>query len=213
MALISTRNIVQFAFLAVPLLALNGGDWWKARLGSAGFVSRFGASARTGITWPYAAVATSLLVGLATAGGKVGGVQLIAPGFRPDKFPVAAVEWARSNEVGGRLFNEFMWGGYLLYAWPETKVFIDGGSDAYGGQFLRAYGHVVTLQPGWRDSLDVWRIDTALLPRDAALTSELMVSAEWAPVYCDQIAVMLLRPPSTALDSLPRVNCAVESGE
>jgi hypothetical protein len=107
------------------------------------------------------------------------------------------------------MFHEFMWGGYILYAWPEQKVFIDGGSDFYGGEFLRATRHVVSLQPGWRDSLNAWKIDRALLANGGALTSELLHSPQWTPVYCDRTAVFLLRAPA-AIDSLPRARCRTE---
>ena len=36
---------------------------------------------------------------------------------------------ARAEKLQGRIFHDFIWGGYLLYAWPEQKVFIDGGTD------------------------------------------------------------------------------------
>ena len=212
MALISSRNIVQFGLLAVPLLTLSLTEPWRRRTGRVGFVQRFGASARTGVAWPYVGLATVLLVVLALSHGRVGGRQLVAADFKPERFPVDAVAWARSNQAPGRMFHEFIWGGYILYAWPEQKVFIDGGSDFYGGEFLRATKHVMSLQPGWRDSLDVWKIDRALLATGGALTSELLHSPNWAPVYCDRTSVFLLRAPA-AMDSLPRGRCEAEPSE
>ncbi|HEX9900871.1 MAG TPA: hypothetical protein VGC81_16715, partial [Candidatus Methylomirabilis sp.] len=84
--------------------------------------------------------------------------------------------------------------------------FIDGGSDFYGGEFLRAHRHVVNLQPGWRDSLAVWRIELALLATGGPLASELLHETGWRPVYCDQTAVLLDRG-GTVLDSVPRAGC------
>ena len=51
------------------------------------------------------------------------------------------------------MFNNFIWGGYLLQAWPEQRVFIDGGTDHYGEQLFNEYIQVWNLEPGWRDVL------------------------------------------------------------
>ena len=49
------------------------------------------------------------------------------------------------------MFNNFVWGGYLMHAWPEQRVFIDGGTDHYGERLFNEYIQVWTLDPGWRD--------------------------------------------------------------
>ena len=51
------------------------------------------------------------------------------------------------------MFNNFIWGGYLLHAWPEQRVFIDGGTDHYGEKLFNEYIQVWNLDPGWRDVL------------------------------------------------------------
>ncbi len=56
--------------------------------------------------------------------------------FLPTKFPVKAVDYITTHPIEGNMFNEFTWGGYLLYRlWPEQKVFIDGQTDFYGEYF------------------------------------------------------------------------------
>jgi hypothetical protein len=100
---------------------------------------------------------------------------------------------ARGEGISGRIFHEFVWGGYLLWAWPEQKVFIDGGSDFYGGELLRAHREVISLQPGWRDSLDVWRIDLVLVRSDGAMASELVREPAWRSWYADSTATLFQR--------------------
>jgi hypothetical protein len=212
MALISVRNIVQFGLLAVPLLALHLSQPWNQGLGRRPFVQRFAVSARTGVALPYILASLVSLLGLALAQGRVAGRQLVPEGFVAERFPVDAVTWARNRKVQGRMFHEFIWGGYLLYAWPEMKVFIDGGSDFYGGEFIRAHRHVVNIQPGWRDSLAAWDIDLALVATGGPLTSELLLDDGWQPVYCDRTAVMLQRTGG-GLDSVPHTGCAAVSAE
>ena len=166
------------------------------------------ASARTGLTAPYVGVGSLLLAGLAVSGGRIGGTQIVPQGFDRRVFPVDAIEWARGHQVRGRLFHEFEWGGYLLYAWPEQPVFIDAGTDFFTGAFMRAQGTVLALQPGWRDSLAAWRIDHALLATRSPLASELLRSPAWYPLYCDDTAVLLREGARSARDSLSPVGCS-----
>jgi hypothetical protein len=126
----------------------------------------------------------------------LGSVQVIPNGFDPIRFPVAAVDRARAEGVSGRIFHEFTWGGYLLWAWPEQKVFIDGGSDFYGGELLRAHRHVLNIQPGWRDSLDTWRTDLVLVRTDGAMADELVHEPAWRPWYADSTATLFRRRPA-----------------
>ncbi len=208
MALISQRNIVQFGLIAVPLLALDQNAFWKRRVGSGRFATNFAAAARTGVTWPWVAVVTPLLLALAAGHGRVGSRQLLAEGFSPVRVPVAAVARARADGVQGRMFNEFIWSGYVLFAWPEMKVFIDGGSDFYGGELLRTHRDIINLQPGWRDSLDAYRINLTLTATGRALTEELLREPGWIPRFCDSTAVLLSRNGAiTSADSIPRTSC------
>ena len=87
----------------------------------------------------------------------------MADHFDPKVFPVAAVADARQAHLTGRIYSEFIWGGYLLYAWPEQKVFIDGGTDHYGQDLVQEHLRLASLMPGWRDVLTRWDISLALL--------------------------------------------------
>ena len=47
-------------------------------------------------------------------------------------YPVAAVEHIRRHRLPGPLFNQFDWGGYLIWNLPELPVSIDGRTNLYG---------------------------------------------------------------------------------
>jgi hypothetical protein len=49
-----------------------------------------------------------------------------------ETFPVAAVEHVRQAGLSGPLFNNFDWGGYLIWALPEMPVSVDGRTNLYG---------------------------------------------------------------------------------
>lgn len=50
--------------------------------------------------------------------------------------PVGASGFIKENNIKGRMFNSYDFGGYLIYAlFPAQKVFIDGRIDTYGWDF------------------------------------------------------------------------------
>ena len=113
--------------------------------------------------------------------------------FLPEKFPVAAVDWLQVNPPQGRTFNEFDWGGYLLYRlWPEQKIFMDGHTHIYGDALSREYVSVVELDPGWEAILDKYQIEWVILRSGQPLASAL-AQAGWQVIYDDDIAVIFQR--------------------
>jgi tetratricopeptide (TPR) repeat protein len=47
-------------------------------------------------------------------------------GLKEGVFPARAVQFLKQRQAEGRLFNTIPAGSYLLWAWPQKKVFIDG---------------------------------------------------------------------------------------
>src|SRR5258708_5419172 len=45
--------------------------------------------------------------------------------------PTKAVEYIRRTGLSGRMLNDYVYGGYLIWALPEHKVFMDGRADVY----------------------------------------------------------------------------------
>jgi hypothetical protein len=195
-SLISQRNIELFALVALPLLALTYDREWRSlpvlRRAKEVF-QREHAGAYSGLG---AAVCALLLVAVALAGGTVAGVEVVPSRFDPKVFPVDAVARARAERLDGKLFNNFIWGGYLLHAWPEQPVFIDGGTDHYGDELFDEYVQVWNLDPGWREVLDRREIDMALVPPHSRLAEELTEDQGWRVWYCDSTAVLLRKSAS-----------------
>ncbi|HKE29143.1 MAG TPA: hypothetical protein VKB88_42625 [Bryobacteraceae bacterium] len=111
-----------------------------------------------------------------------------ATGFPPDQFPAAAYSHI---PPGGRLFAPDKFGGYLIYRSAGTrKVFFDGRSDFYGAAFLKQYGRLVQVRPGWQQYWNSFGFTHALLPADAPLRAALE-QAGWRVVYSDPTSVLL----------------------
>jgi len=191
-ALMARRNIALWALTALPLLAVHF-DAAARHLPEPPRFRKSFAETKHGSTWPWVAAATAPLLALALLQGRVGTLQLVPSAFRPATFPVEAMAKARAAKLDGRIFTQFTWGGYQLYAWPEQKVFIDGGTDFYGEDLLKDYLNIWTLQPGWRERLAEWDISVAILPGRSPLANQLVREPGWGEWYRDSTALILVR--------------------
>jgi hypothetical protein len=197
-ALMSVRNIPLFGLTALPVFTLHVDHVWRRLPDPGGVRGRFEATATRTSSLPWALPIVALLCWVAAAGGRIGSLQLITDRFDGTVFPVAAVAKARNEHLGGRLFSDFAWGGYVEYAWPEQKIFIDGGTDFFGEDVFREYATIKALTPGWRDLLARRDISLMLLRRESTLAHEIARDGRWNLFYCDSLAVMLRRSPATS---------------
>ena len=140
--------------------------------------------------WPVGGVGLSIMI-LAT------GTSLDKSGksyqFLPEKFPVAATAWLEDYPQQGRMFNEFDWGGYLLYhLWPSQKIFMDGHTHIYGDQLSREYVAIMARSPGWEESLEGYGVSWAILRSNNPFASSLHEGG-WQDIYRDETTVVLRR--------------------
>lgn len=192
-SLVYQRNVTLFALTALPLLAVELDGEARALPFFRRIRTGFETGARGASTAPWITAAVAAAVVLAAMHGRVGGRALIADEFSTERMPVRAVAAARTAGLTGHLFADFTYGGYILYAWPEQKVFIDGGVDFYGGDLMRDYAIIRGMKPGWRDLVQRWDLAVMLLRPAAPVAAELVHDGEWAYWYCDAQAVVLVR--------------------
>lgn len=115
--------------------------------------------------------------------------------FDPNKFPVHAVDWLEANPQEGRMFNNFIWGGYLLYRlFPQELVFIDGQTDFYGEDFTLEYAQVVKLEDGWQNVLAKYDVSWVIVESSRSLIPALQNELNWTVVYHDNTATILHKP-------------------
>ncbi len=187
------RNVQLYAATVFPILALHFDAVVRQLPDWRGIRATFERDARRGTDGIFIVMVTAVMVAVAAFRGTVGPIEIVASGLDPKAFPVAAVERARQERLDGRIFHEFTWGGYLLYAWPEQKVFIDGGTDFYGPDLMRTFMETRGLKPGWRETLSKWKVSYLLMDPGSAIVSELVQDGEWGVRYCDETAVLLER--------------------
>ena len=108
--------------------------------------------------------------------------------------PVQAVDYIRRTGLKGRMLNGYDFGGYLIWALPEQKVFIDGRGDIFDWTgVLAEYGRWATLSEDPKLLLEKYGIDYCLFRKDAPPTRVLGYLPGWKKVYEDQLAVIFVR--------------------
>jgi len=113
----------------------------------------------------------------------------------PEKFSRAAVDYLDGNRPAGKVFNEYVWGDYLIYT-TDIKVFIDGRADMYGEEIFGDYMKIARMDKEAEDLLERHGVDWVLFPTDAVLTRYLKVTGEWEEVYSDdQVSVLVRTSP------------------
>ena len=193
-ALYSSRNIPLYAQAAFVVLAPAADSLIDEALPAAKrFLARTDEIDRISFGWVWAALLVVILVG-----AEASGARLDAWGrgnvFDPSVFPVAAVDALGSAPPSGDMFNEFTWGGYLLYRmWPAQRVFIDGWTDFYGDTLTREYLQVIDAEPGWEAILDRYNVRWVIIPPTRALAAALDASPAWIRRYADATAVVWVR--------------------
>jgi hypothetical protein len=131
------------------------------------------------------AMVTLLAVGLAVA-------RDVRPNARIT--PAAAVA-ALQRIDSKRLFNDYDFGGYLIFA--GVAPFIDGRTDLYGGAFTARHHRAVTLAdlPDFIALLDEYEIAATLLSPQTPAAALLDRLPGWRRLHADDVAVVHVRLP------------------
>lgn len=192
LGLYMARDIPLFAIAATPILA-------ESARHALGFLARW-ITVEENISrleaglhgWVWPALTLVAATTLLTLNFLRTGVSLNQ--FDARVFPVQAADWLAEHPQEGRMFNEFNWGGYLLYRlWPEQRVFLDSQTDFYGEALVRKYNQVITAGEGWESILIQYDVNWVIVRADSALAHALRADGTWRIVYQDPLAVIFSR--------------------
>ena len=126
------------------------------------------------------------------------------PEFRKTEaevFPGETVAWLKENHLPGPMFNDFDWGGYLVWALREYPVGIDGRTNLFGEVRLRASFRTWTGAEGWENNAELKRSGFVLAPagtleKPCGLTARLLEHPErWHVVHRDPVAIVFVPAP------------------
>jgi hypothetical protein len=189
LALLSVRYIPYFAIgFAATVGTSIVQRWPRAAEGHACSAIRGGGAYR----WLLAGSAAACLV-LALRPGSASAFQH-GPDADPRFLPVGSMNFIEQNFPNARLFNQYEWGGYILYhLWPANRPFIDGREEMYPLPYLKDYVRIYSVRSGWQETLQRYGIDLVVVRSDSSLAGALQSSAGWRLAYQDGVSVVYAR--------------------
>jgi hypothetical protein len=149
--------------------------------------------------WPRAANAALCCVAFTlielTRRDYVFGIGLIE-----STYPEAAADVLQRHGIRGRCFNQFEFGGYLLWRfWPDRGrlPFMANHPEALGREDRIAYLRAMTEPEGWTSLDRRYHFEWALLKSDHSpgdhLLDQLDADGSYALVFADDVAALYLR--------------------
>jgi hypothetical protein len=115
-------------------------------------------------------------------------------------YPVAAVNYLRTHPHDTGMFNDYGYGGYLIWQLgPQHKVFIDGRADMYeySGVF-QDYADIANVENNALALLGKYGIESCLIKSKSGLSTLLAASPDWKRIYSDSNSVLFVRSHGAA---------------
>lgn len=200
MALASVRHVSIFVTVVGPILAVQLTLWWgeiARRSSKASLIGILDAMStdsapgfrRTSIL-PWALAGVLIFIGK----------PVHWPTDYPEElFPVEMVADHQDIIHGQRVFTTDQWGDYLIYKFPDQKVFVDGRSDFYGREVGEEYLKVSQGHWQWREIMDRYEFEVALVAPDTAISQLLKREPAWKVIADDGKSILLVRRDSPVL--------------
>lgn len=120
--------------------------------------------------------------------------------------PDTAVAFIRANRLPGRMYNDFDWGDYLIYAlYPNYQVAQDARFlGVYKPDYLQQAMGVQEGARWWKRFLDAYHVSWVLIRRFRPLYALLDEDPDWQWLYEDHQAAIFVRLSEAAIPYLER---------
>jgi hypothetical protein len=88
----------------------------------------------------------------------------------------------------GPLYNDFNWGGYLIWKLPGLPAALDGRTNLHGDERILRFGRTWAGVPGWHDDPDLAAAGVIITAADAPLAALLLHDDRFRRVHEDPVA-------------------------
>ncbi len=172
LAFTARRNFGPFAMVSAPVISRHLRDisenWKMERKKDKPLSSTAGNISNVTRNWINLTIILLLVV---AAGWKALDVNKIS--FVREKeseiYPSQAVDILLNENDPGKIFNEYNWGGYLIWHLRDYQVFVDGRTDLYGDDIIGEWASIIEGEDDWENKLEKWGIDYILVSADHPL--------------------------------------------
>ena len=111
---------------------------------------------------------------------------------RVGNYPFDAVRHLKENPIEGNMFNEYNWGGFLIWQYPEKKTFLDGRMPSWkiGEQHVfKEFSDTMSYNDGWEKTFEKYAVSFALVYNNA-FNKIMFERIGWRQVYADNLAAI-----------------------
>jgi hypothetical protein len=134
-------------------------------------------------------------------------------GLVGSELPMGAVAYIHEHHLRGPIYNNFDWGGFLIYALPEMPVVIDGRTNVHGqdevGRSLETWN---MAGEGWYDDPLLQKANLVIAQPGLALTYALRNDPHFKLAFSDGTVFLYQRVmPATPMPAGPAKEKAKES--
>ena len=198
LALSAVRHAALFIAAEMPLLIWSFSAGWE-RLALAGRVRNWIAPRARDMLAGSAAV---LVIAVLGTGYFVRSTLSNQARATATNFPAGAADWLAAHPtVGTRMFNQYGWGGYLIYRFypePNRRVFSFGEATLLGTRIMQQVSDVETGNADWQQIFAEWGIDYVIDVPGAPAVLALEVDPQWTKEYDDGFAVIMVKNSALA---------------
>lgn len=200
LALTARRNFGPFAMVAAPIITRHlSASWTQWSLSSDGLIRKISGnvklssqSAKSISPMARNAINISVIFFLSMVGVwkayQVSNQDFMDQAIRA-VYPVEAVEILNSEQPGN-IFNEYDWGGYLIWNLRDHRVFVDGRTDLFGDEIISAWSVIVQADLNWKEELELSGADYLLVRANRPLA--LVLPENWS-IISNQDNVLLAK--------------------
>lgn len=183
------RLVSHFVFFAVPLTAAN----LSALIDRGRIIKGLDPAAITASLL----MVVMLLMDFFSAGGR----EDRGIGVKRGVYPEATVRFLKEKKIEGKIFNEYIFGGYLIY--NDVKVFIDGRTPTVYSPYFFWEMRRAGDPAGLKRLSGEYGIDIALIKPSGSVCKNLKTDPDWAAVGFDDVSVLFLKRTEAFREIIP----------
>ncbi|TAN63431.1 tetratricopeptide repeat protein [bacterium] len=124
-------------------------------------------------------------------------------GIKSGVYPEGTISFMKKERLSGNIFNEYVYGGYLIYNYPEVKVFIDGRTPTVYSPYFFWTARLEDDAAMWQRIVSEYGINMALIRITGNSCNRLIKDSAWSAVSFDDVSILFLKKE-------PRFNDAIK---
>lgn len=170
-----------FAYFCAPVIASN----------ISGRFERIDGSAL--VKWTVAALSAFFIAVVVYDYSGTGWREYAGLGLKKGVYPEGTVSFMKKERLTGNIFNEYVYGGYLIYYYPELKVFIDGRTPTVYSPYFFWTTRFEDDDAMWPRMVSEYGINIALIRLSGKSCERLIKDKSWSAVNFDDVAAVFLK--------------------